>query len=90
SGAAYIQRMSDYCRDCSFDPKRNCPITSLYWAFLARHEEKLSDNQRMMVPLAALRRRPEARRAHDARLFQIVSDRLAEGQVLTPVELPES
>jgi len=89
SGAAYIQRMSDYCRDCSFDPKRNCPITSLYWAFLARNEQRLSDNQRMMVPLAALRRRPEARRTHDARIFQAVSDRLAKGQVLTPAELPE-
>lgn len=75
SGAAYIQRMSDYCRGCSFDPKRNCPITSLYWAFLARHEQRLASNQRLMVPLAAPRRRPDAVRARDARVFQVVSDR---------------
>lgn len=89
SGAAYIQRMSDYCRGCSFDPKHNCPITSLYWAFLARHEPQLAHNQRLAVPLAALRRRPDARRAHDALVFQAVSERLARGQVLTPADLPE-
>jgi deoxyribodipyrimidine photolyase-related protein len=38
SGAAYINRMSDYCSLCSFNPKTDCPFTSLYWAFLARHE----------------------------------------------------
>jgi len=89
SGAAYIHRMSDYCRGCSFDPKHNCPITSLYWAFLARHEPRLAENQRIMVPLSALRRRPAARRAHDARVFEIVSARLAQGQALTPADLPE-
>ncbi|MGD8983916.1 MAG: cryptochrome/photolyase family protein, partial [Desulfobacteraceae bacterium] len=36
SGAAYIHRMSDYCAACAFNPKKNCPITPLYWAFLAR------------------------------------------------------
>jgi len=29
SGAAYINKMSDYCSDCAFSPKRDCPITSL-------------------------------------------------------------
>ena len=35
SGAAYVDRMSDYCGDCAFSPKRDCPITPLYWHFLA-------------------------------------------------------
>lgn len=34
SGAAYIDRMSDYCRGCRFDPKSDCPLTPIYWAFL--------------------------------------------------------
>ena len=41
SGAAYIDRMSDYCKGCQFNPKKNCPITPLYWAFLERHRELL-------------------------------------------------
>ncbi|MGY2251305.1 cryptochrome/photolyase family protein, partial [Pseudomonas gingeri] len=34
AGAAYVHRMSDYCRGCRFDPKSTCPLTPLYWAFL--------------------------------------------------------
>ena len=33
--------MSDFWAECAFDPKANCPISGLYWAFLARHERKL-------------------------------------------------
>ena len=37
SGAAYLDRMSDYCAACAFEPGSSCPITPLYWAFLTRH-----------------------------------------------------
>ncbi|MEQ8839382.1 MAG: cryptochrome/photolyase family protein [Acidimicrobiales bacterium] len=61
SGGAYINRMSDYCSDCRYDHKARtgddaCPFTTLYWDFLARHEEKLSDNHRLARPLANMRR----------------------------------
>ena len=36
SGSNYINKMSDYCESCAFDPKKDCPITPLYWQFLAR------------------------------------------------------
>ena len=45
SGAAYIHRMSDYCDGCAFDPKSSCPITPLYWDFLARHRDRLAGPQ---------------------------------------------
>ena len=54
SGAAYIDRMSDFCGACAFDPKRSCPITSLYWAFLDRHRERLEGNMRVAMPLRSL------------------------------------
>ena len=61
AGGAYINRMSDHCRDCRFDPRRRtgsdaCPFTTLYWDFLARHRERFADNHRMSRPLAGLDR----------------------------------
>ena len=65
SGAAYINRMSNYCGHCRFDPKKSvgadsCPFTALYWTFLERNEDKLSGNFRMQMPYTTLhRKRPE-------------------------------
>ena len=52
SGGAYINRMSDYCSACRFDPSKRtgddaCPFTSLYWDFLARNRDSLESNARM-------------------------------------------
>ena len=52
SGGAYIDRMSDYCGDCSYDRKKRtsedaCPFTTLYWDFLARHEDRFARNPRV-------------------------------------------
>ena len=57
----YIQRMSNYCRGCRFDPAKRtgekaCPFTTLYWDFLLRNEEKLSGNHRMAMQLRNLKR----------------------------------
>ena len=61
SGGAYIDRMSDFCGSCRYDPRRRtgdeaCPFTTLYWDFLARHEERLRGNHRLSRPLAGMRR----------------------------------
>ena len=84
SGAAYIHRMSDYCENCAFDPKKDCPITSLYWAFLSRHEEALKENPRMRLPLASMRKRAEAARLWDAKVYEWVSRELSGGRKLDP------
>ena len=84
SGSAYIDKMSDYCDGCAFRPETTCPITPLYWAFLARHADRLADNHRLAVPLAALRKRPAARRAEDARVFERVRAALERGERLSP------
>jgi deoxyribodipyrimidine photolyase-related protein len=61
SGGAYINRMSDYCGDCRFNPKRRtgddaCPVTSLYWGFIDRHRERLAGNNRMAMAVRSLDR----------------------------------
>ena len=84
SGAAYIDRMSDYCAGCRFDPKANCPVTPLYWAFLNRHREQLASVSRMRLPLASAARRSEAKRSEDERTFERVSRTLAAGERLDP------
>jgi len=88
SGAAYIDRMSDYCADCPFDPKRDCPITAMYWAFLARNADRLSDNPRMRLPLASLRKRSGSRRERDRSVFEAVREALGRGDPIAPPDLP--
>jgi deoxyribodipyrimidine photolyase-related protein len=61
AGGAYINRMSDFCRPCPYDPRvrvgeRACPYTAGYWSFLARNRERLSGNFRMGQPLRGLDR----------------------------------
>jgi deoxyribodipyrimidine photolyase-related protein len=89
SGAAYIHRMSDYCEGCAFDPKKNCPLTNLYWAKLERHEPALASNQRMKLVLASLRKRAVAQRKRDRGIFQIVRDTLVAGKTMKPENLPQ-
>ena len=88
SGAAYINRMSDYCSVCAFSPKTNCPITPLYWAFLARHRETLKDNPRLRMPYASLRKRSKGQRGKDQAAFQMLRDALMAAEPVTPKDIP--
>ena len=57
ASANYINRMSDYCGTCRYDPKQRtgpkaCPFNALYWDFLIRNRDRLSDNHRLAQPYA--------------------------------------
>jgi deoxyribodipyrimidine photolyase-related protein len=57
----YIQRMSNHCKGCKYDPAIStgagaCPFTTLYWDFLIRHESLLKKNPRMAMQLKNLAR----------------------------------
>ena len=61
SGGAYINKMSDHCKDCAFDPKKRlgddaCPFTAGYWAFTHRHREMLAKNNRTRRTVSSMER----------------------------------
>jgi deoxyribodipyrimidine photolyase-related protein len=61
AAGAYINRMSDYCRKCRYDPRERfgdnaCPFNALYWDFLMRNEALLANNPRMAMPYRNLAR----------------------------------
>ncbi|NVJ49368.1 MAG: cryptochrome/photolyase family protein [Gammaproteobacteria bacterium] len=54
ASANYIKKMSDYCQNCHYQANqkvgaRACPLNSLYWHFLARHQQRFENNQRMRM-----------------------------------------
>jgi deoxyribodipyrimidine photolyase-related protein len=65
----YIQRMSNHCQGCRFDPAQStgpeaCPYTTLYWDFLHRHQSSLARNPRMAMQLKNLQRLDASTLAH--------------------------
>ena len=67
ASGSYINRMSDYCSGCAFDPKVKsgptaCPFNYLYWYFMIENEAKLSSNPRMAMPYRTLARMSDEKR----------------------------
>ncbi|HYQ93046.1 MAG TPA: cryptochrome/photolyase family protein [Candidatus Competibacteraceae bacterium] len=67
ASGAYIDRMSDYCTGCTYDPKRKtgpkaCPFNYLYWHFLIVNEKQLGSNPRLAMPYRTLARMTDERR----------------------------
>lgn len=61
AGGAYIRRMSNYCDGCRYAPGTRsgegaCPMTVMYWDFVARHERLLENNPRTVMMARNLRR----------------------------------
>ncbi len=89
SGAAYIDRMSDFCGSCAFDPRKDCPVTRLYWAFLGRHRQRLDETPRLRLPLASQAKRSRGDRERDEEIFRKVSEILRDGGRLEPGDFGE-
>jgi deoxyribodipyrimidine photolyase-related protein len=67
ASGSYINKMSNYCTDCIFDPKEStkenaCPFTTLYWDFLLRNHHRLKKNPRMGLQFRNLDRKSNANR----------------------------
>ena len=76
----YIQRMSNYCTGCKYDPaqatgEKACPFTTLYWDYLLQHEVRLRGNQRMAMQLKNLGRLSAEQRGEIQEQAQRVRER---------------
>jgi deoxyribodipyrimidine photolyase-related protein len=63
ASAAYINKMSDYCKTCHYDYKkkygdRACPFNSLYWNFFDRNADVLEHNPRIGMMYKIMRKFP--------------------------------
>jgi deoxyribodipyrimidine photolyase-related protein len=81
ASGAYIDRMSDYCSHCRYDPAvklgpKACPFNYLYWDFLIRNEAKLKSNPRMAMPYRTLTKMDAERKAEIARQSKLFLDKL--------------
>lgn len=84
----YIDRMSNYCKGCRYDPAEStgpkaCPFTTLYWDFLIRHEATLQSNPRMVMQVRNLQRLNAAKR-------QAISDAATQHRSTVQAETPPS
>jgi len=77
SGGGYINKMSNYCKACSFNvAKKNgpeaCPFNYLYWEFLAKNRVGLSANHRLKMMYKLYDRMPDEKKQRikeDSNLF---------------------
>ena len=67
SSGNYINKMSNFCKNCHFDVKKTtnenslvknaCPFNYLYWNFLIKNENLLKNNGRLFYPYGNLKRK---------------------------------
>jgi deoxyribodipyrimidine photolyase-related protein len=77
ASGAYIHRMSNYCKQCPYQPEQKvgeqaCPITQLYWNFLDNHEQDFASNPRTTLMIKNLQRMEPSMRAqikHEAEVI---------------------
>jgi deoxyribodipyrimidine photolyase-related protein len=83
ASGAYIDRMSDYCASCAYNPKiklglQACPFNYLYWYFLIVNQGRLEDNPRMAMPYRTLAGMTGERRRQ---IIQFAEDFMARLQI---------
>ncbi len=78
----YINKMSDYCKNCSYDVKQRtgpdaCPFNYLYWDFMIRNRDKLGRNQRLSTVYSTLDKMADARKNEIRESASIFLDAIA-------------
>lgn len=65
----YINKMSDYCKSCTYQVKQRvgkdaCPFNSLYWHFIHRHRALLEKNPRIGMVYRTWEKMPAQEKKH--------------------------
>lgn len=68
ASGSYINKMSDYCKNCAFSPsikngEKACPFNYLYWNFLMENQAQLKGNRRMAMMYATLGKMEDDKRS---------------------------
>jgi deoxyribodipyrimidine photolyase-related protein len=84
ASANYINKMSDYCGGCRYDPKQTtgddaCPYNSLYWDFIDRNETRFAKNPRMALPLRNWAARDPATKTAIRKRARVLRDAISTG-----------
>jgi deoxyribodipyrimidine photolyase-related protein len=80
ASGAYVKRMSNYCGGCKYEPETRvgataCPMTTLYWNFLDKHEASFAGNPRTALMVKNLQRMtPELRAGVRVRAAEMLAD----------------
>jgi len=82
----YIQRMSNHCSGCRYDPAKStgtnaCPFTTLYWDFLMRHRERFHKHPRAGMQWRMLEKLTADQRSAVQRQAGELKERLAATEV---------
>ncbi len=68
ASGAYINRMSNYCQGCRYQPEiktgaNACPVTTLYWHFLIKHYEFFARHPRTALMVKHVDKMSEVQKA---------------------------
>lgn len=85
AGGNYISKMSDHCKGCRFRPsekhgERACPVTALYWDWVAGHQELLEGNRRTQRAAGTWRRFDPATQQAVKERARVAKEELIEGR----------
>jgi deoxyribodipyrimidine photolyase-related protein len=75
----YIDRMSNHCQGCRFNPAQStgstaCPFTTLYWDYLIQHADSLAQNPRMLMQLKNVNRLSDEERQAISEQAQLIKE----------------
>ena len=87
STGLYINKMSDFCKKCRYNPRKSngdssCPFTVLYFDFLMRNRKKLTSVARLRPQFRNLDLKGETERAAIRRQADVYKSMIAGGRLL--------
>ena len=86
SSAAYMDKMSNACKGCVYDPKqltgeKACPLNALYWHHIQKHQNRHQKNLRMSMMVSTYRKMNEEKKSAITAQILLIQDKLKQHQL---------